>query len=280
MGSLFRFLFKYRAFQLFIVLECVCFWLMVQNRSYQGIYFLHSSNSVVGKAFETSSRLSNYFFLAQTNADLAAENARLNAHLTNLQILQSSINTDTLSGSIFQQYTYKVARVINNSVSRSDNYLTINKGLADGIRPGMGVVSPLGVVGRVRSCSQHYSTIISLLHSKILISAEIKRCHAFGTVRWGGQDPFKAKLLYIARHIKPQIGDTVVSSAYSTVIPPGIHTGIIRKINLRDDDTFYEIDIELLTDFSTLSYVYIIENILKTEQDSLQAATSPQMNEQ
>lgn len=280
MGSLFRFLYKYRMFQLFLVLEMICGWLIVQNNSYQGVAYLNSSNRVVAYWLYVSNSINDYFYLRKINSDLAEENARLNFLLSRNKLSVRYANMDTMRNAALLQYDYKVAKVINNSVSQVDNYLTINKGLADGLKPGMGVVSPSGVVGRIKICSEHFSTVTSLLHTKMLISAEIQRNSAFGSVKWDGNDPFKAKLLYIARHIKPVLGDTVVTSAFSTIFPAGLPVGIVRNINIRDDDTFYNIDLQLLTDFSTLSYVYVIQNTLKAEQDSIQNLTSPKMNEQ
>ncbi|SFC61113.1 rod shape-determining protein MreC [Flexibacter flexilis DSM 6793] len=280
MGSLFKFLYKYRAFQLFLILELICTWLIVQNNSYQGVAYLNSSNRVVAYFMAISNSINDYFYLQDINRDLAEENARLNFLLSRNRLSERYAKMDTMRNAALFQYDYKVAKVINNSVSFADNYLTINKGLADGIKPGMGVVSPTGVVGRVKICSEHFSTITSLLHTKMLISAEITRSHAFGTVKWDGKDPFEAKLMYIARHIKPIVGDTIVTSEFSTIFPSGQPVGIIRKINIRDDDTFYNIDLELFTDFSTLSYVYVIQNRLKAEQDSIQNLTAPNMNQQ
>jgi rod shape-determining protein MreC len=267
-------------FQLFLVLEMICGWLIVQNNSYQGVAYLNSSNRVVAYWLYVSNSINDYFYLRKINSDLAEENARLNFLLSRNKLSVRYANMDTMRNAALLQYDYKVAKVINNSVSQVDNYLTINKGMADGLKPGMGVVSPGGVVGRIKICSEHFSTVTSLLHTKMLISAEIQRNNAFGSVKWDGNDPFQAKLLYIARHIKPALGDTVVTSAFSTIFPAGLPVGIVRNINIRDDDTFYNIDLQLLTDFSTLSYVYVIQNTLKAEQDSIQNLTSPKMNEQ
>lgn len=280
MGSLFSFLYRYRAFQLFLLLEMLCTWLIVQNNSYQGVAYLNSSNRMVAYWLYMSNSVNDYFYLGKINSDLAEENARLNFLLSRNKLSERYAKMNTMRNAALLQYDYKVAKVINNSVSQVDNYLTINKGLEDGLKPGMGVVSPSGVVGRIKICSEHFSTVTSLLHTKMLISAEIQRNNAFGSVKWEGNDPYKAKLLYIARHIKPTLGDTVITSEFSTIFPSGLPVGIIRKIKIRDDDTFYDIDVELLTNFSTLSYVYVIQNTLKQEQDSIQNLTSPYMNEQ
>jgi len=112
------------------------------------------------------------------------------------------------------------------------------------------------------------------LHSKMLISAEITRIHASGSLKWGRTDPDRANLEFIARHIKPKLGDTITTSEFSNILPAGIHVGIIKKIQLKDDATFYNIEVDLATDFSTLNYVYVIENKLGEEKDSVQFKTT------
>lgn len=275
MGGLIQFLIRIRLFLLFFLLEGVSIYMLIQNNTYPGIAYLNSSNEVIASVMETTGQIKDYFLLGVVNDELAAENARLNVRLKALELEMDRRYIDSLKDTSLAKYQYLVARVVNNSVSREDNYLTINKGSLDGILPGMGVLSPNGVVGRIKQVSARYSTITSVLHRNQLVSAKIKRLNAFGTLRWKGGDPFKANLEYIARHIKPKIGDTVVTSSYSTVFPEGMMIGRIKKATVGDDETFFNIEVELSTDFATLTYVYIIENRQKLEQDTLEALNDP-----
>lgn len=278
MGALFRFLFEYRLFFLFVILELVSFWLVVNKNLKQKNAFLTSSNEVAASIMSVSDAITGYFSLGIENEKLANENARLNALLIKSQQTIQRMAMDSIRVPEFlNQYHFIVAKVINNSVSRPNNYITLNKGTADGIKPGMGIISPKGVVGRVMICSHHFATATSLLHSKMLISAQISRINASGSLKWEGDDPDKASLDFIARHLKPKVGDTIRTSEFSNILPEGIHVGIIQKISLKDDATFYEIEVDLATDFSTLNYVYIIENKLKAEQDTLQVQTTGQV---
>ena len=104
----------------------------------------------------------------------------------------------------------------------------------------------------------------------MLISAEISRIHAAGSLKWGGENPDVANLEFVARHLKPKVGDTIRTSEFSNILPEGIHIGKIKRIRLKDDATFYSIEVDLATDFSTLNFVYVIENKLQAEKDSLQ----------
>lgn len=277
MGALLRFLFEYRLFFLFVLLEVISFWLIVNKNARQNIAYLNSANVVSARLMAFSDAITGYFSLVQENDKLANENARLNALLVNKeQVLQKLIMDSLKRPEDLSQYRFIVAKVINNSVSKPNNYITLNKGRLEGIKPGMGIISPQGVVGRVMACSPHFSTATSLLHSKMLISAEISRINASGTLKWGGSDPSKANLEFVARHLKPKRGDTVRTSEYSNILPEGIHVGVISKIELRDNATFYNIEVDLATDFSTLNFVYVIENQMKLERDTLQVQTSGQ----
>jgi len=278
LGSLFRFLFEYRLFFLFVFFEILSFWIVVNKNEKQKIAFLNSSNEFVGNIMSVSDAVTGYFGLAQENAKLAAENARLNSLIVKSQQVIQKMAMDSLSvPQMPNQYNFIVAKVINNSVAKPNNYITLNKGKLDGIRIGMGIISPQGVVGRVMVCSDHFSTVTSLLHSKMWVSAEVSRIHTSGTLKWGGTNPNVANLDYIARHLTPKIGDTVQTSEFSSVLPEGIHVGIIRKISLRNDATFYNIEVELATDFSSLNFVYVIDNKLKAEKDTLQLQTTGQV---
>ncbi len=277
MYSLFQFLYRNRAFLTFVLLEVISFWLIVNDRSYLGAKFFNSSNRITATVLTTSSNVSDYFSLGQVNAQLAEENRQLHETLLNrvpegiTPIRVDSVNIDTIN------YVYEMlaARVINNSTRRTNNYLTINKGADDGIEPGMGVVGPQGIVGKIKYTSSHFSSVISLLHTEFLISSAIKRNQVFGTLRWTAGDPLYAELQYIPRHVALQIGDTVVTSGFNTIFPEGYQAGTIADFNISDDATFYNVKVKLATDFYSLKYVYVVKNMEAAEKDSLEQVTMP-----
>jgi rod shape-determining protein MreC len=281
MGGLFVFLYRIRQLLVFLGLEALCIYLIVTNNAFQGVVWLHSSNAMVASTMEMNNKVVGYFDLADQNAKLAAENAILKQVLSKreLQLQGMVVDTltnkllDTLGGSMTNKYKYRVAKAINNTVSFVNNYITIDKGTADGVRPGMGVVSPTGIVGKVLLCSEHYSTVNSLLHSSFTPAVAISGSNATGNLQWKGNDPKVINLEFIARHLKPKIGDTVLTSSTSDIFPAGLPVGRIKKVNLRENDTFYEIEVDLATDFSTLGYVYLIDNTLAKEKNELEDET-------
>lgn len=276
MQSLFLFIFRYRAFLFFLGLEALCGWLIIRNNYYQSAAFFNSSNHYAAQMLKFSNSIHEYLDLKQVNASLARENARLNSLLyQNKQQFSypNAIKIPTKDTLVIKKYKFMIAKVINNQTKNVNNFITIDKGTADGIRPGMGVISPAGVVGKVKASSKHFSTIISLLNSHSFVTGKIQKNSAFGPIQWEGTNAHNAKLLNISKHIKLAKGDTIVTSGYGLIFPEDILIGTVNQAIARADETFYEIDINLSTEFDRLTYVYVIDNVLKQEQDSLQQQT-------
>jgi rod shape-determining protein MreC len=175
------------------------------------------------------------------------------------------------------EYPLVPARVLNNSLRAVDNYLTLNVGTADGVQPGLGVLSAYGVVGQVKSASEHYATVFSLLHSKMAVAAKIKRDGTFGSVKWPGEDYSYALLDYIPRQNRLVRGDSVVTSGFNAIFPEGVFVGTVESFVKEPDKNFWTVRLKLGVDFSRLTYVYVVHNRPRTERDSLEAAlTAPE----
>jgi rod shape-determining protein MreC len=263
-----QFLYNLRSFLLFILLEIIAIWLLVENNSPQGAAFFNSSNAVVGSVLETQSDVRDFFSLAEANEALVGENSRLLEQLNSLKVEPDSIELN-LDSTLTAQFEFRGARVISNSLRYAQNHITLNKGSNEGVKPGMGIFNELGVVGRVKSVSKNYSVGISLLNNGLLISSLIKSTGDFGSINWDGVDSQKARLLYVPRHVQAQVGDTVVTSGYSAVFPRNINIGVISSVVQSGDPNYLDIEVKLTTDFSKISYVYLVENTMANELDSL-----------
>lgn len=284
MGQLFAFLYKYRAFFTFLTLELLCIWMIVRNNNYQRAAYFNAASGFVGNINERTNNISDYFSLKKVNSDLAEENAGLRALLlqltkTPLDSLKTfDIDTDTTDA---VQYKLIAAEIVDNSIRLSHNFFKINKGSKDGIRPGMGVISQKGVVGKIRSASENYSSGISLLNSKNQISAKIKGSNRMATIQWDGdgRNPRVAKLLYVTREVNVQIGDTILTSSFNAVYPKDIMIGTVASVKPDQNQRDLEIEVALSVDFGTLAYVYVIENIYKDEEDSVSLNNPVDFNE-
>ncbi|MBM3401661.1 MAG: rod shape-determining protein MreC [Bacteroidetes bacterium] len=270
MRNLWLFISKHNAFFLLVFFFTISLIIFMSNNSFQRASVWNSSNQLVGKAYERANEFRSYLSLAKTNDSLAAENARLRNQFKT-SFYDESIQKVIVKDSIFKrQYSYIVAKVINNSVHQKNNYLTINRGSKHGIRKGMGVTASSGVVGIVLNVSENFSTIRSLLHSETKISASVDG--NIGSLIWGegNFDSRFAILKDIQSHLVIKRGTRVVSSEFS-LFPPGTNIGYATESETRDPNNALNIRVKLDTDYAKLQYVYVIINLLAEEQLSLEA---------
>jgi rod shape-determining protein MreC len=274
MERLLKFIYEYRAFFTFLLLELLCAWMIIRNNQYQGATYFNSSNRVAANLLAFSQGMREYFSLRVTNQKLAEENAVLRTLLEQREQRIAEQKIPALNDTLIEKrFEYISAKVIANSTQFYKNYITIDKGRNHGIRPGMAVLSAAGAVGKVKSVSDHYAVLISLLNTDDMVSATIKRTENFGTIQWEGTDIRLTNLRYIPRHASPRVGDTVITSGYNAVFPKGVMIGTIRECILKEDAPFWSIHVELSQDFSKLAFVSVIKSNLKKEKDSLELAT-------
>ena len=272
MRSLFRFLLRNYFLMMFLALEAISLVLMVSFNNYQRVQFFNSSNELTGAIYEKFSHFDDYFSLSRTNARLSAENASLRKELQRRIMLQEKyppINkSDTVDA---PAYIFTSAKVISNSVNKTFNYITLNKGSRQGIKPDMGIICDQGVVGVITNVSPNYSTGLSLLNRRLSIPAKITKNNYFGALVWDGEHYNTANLKEIPFHIMVNVGDTVVTSGYSNIFPEGIMIGTITKYDVESGTNFYNIKVELSTNFKTLKYVNVVQNTKRPEQVKLES---------
>jgi rod shape-determining protein MreC len=273
MLELFVFIGRYRKFILFVLLEVLSFWFIVDNNNYWGVEYFNTANALVAKSTGLSNAARDYVNLREVNVKLSEENRFLTQQLVQLQQKkpnQAPINykADSVFFSRFKFVT--IAKVIESTTSQADNYITIDKGLADGVRVGMGVVTPTGVVGKVKICNENYSIITSILHSQSMISTRLTQSGEIGPAQWESTNPSVLQLNDVSRYKKVLKGDTAVTSDYNAVFPPGILVGYVQKVAINKNQTDFDIQIKLATDLTKLSYVFLVDNKLLKNQESLQ----------
>ncbi len=274
MERLFNFVYRYRAFFTLLSLEIFCVWLIIQNNQYQSTKYFNSSNRLVAQMNEASQNVRNYFYLANINSSLAEENSLLRKKLEKSERTVQFFNLKQIKDSAqFTQFDYVSAKVVNNTTKYYKNFITINRGADAGIEAGMAAISEGKVVGKVKSVTNHYAVLISLLNLDEQVSCMIKRSGYFGTVQWDGINSSVVSLKYIPRHVHPVVGDSIVTSAYNAIFPEGIFIGKIKEFNLKDEAPFYDIKVTLGLDFANLAFVDVIKSRLKKERDSVEQIT-------
>jgi rod shape-determining protein MreC len=273
MRNLIFFIYKYHVFFLFFILEVIAFVIVYRFNNYQKASFLNYTNGIASNFYNGVSNTQEYFNLRRINDSLQLENARLRNQQLN-SYYQNNVSITSINDTVFkQQYQYIAAQVVNNSVIKRNNYITLNRGRVHGIEEKLGVVSDNGVVGIVMNVSSHYCTVLSLLNSNSNISAKIQKNGAFGAVKWDGGDPTVAKLLDVNKHVPIEVNDLVVTSNFSKIFPDDLPIGKIKEHSLDAGDNFHTIKLELFTDFSTVTNVYVIKNLFKYEQQALEEKT-------
>jgi rod shape-determining protein MreC len=270
MKNILLFVYRNHVFFVFLLLELVSFSLIVNNNTYHRGSMLSSSNQMVGNIYDLNNGITEYFRLKSINDELAVENAALRSLLKESKYISSSRIYGVTDSVSRQHYTYVPAKVINNSTDRRSNYLTIDHGILQGVEPEMAVISSNGIVGIVKDVSKNFASVISVLHKNSSISAKVADTEYIGSLVWGGGDPKVAQLKDIPNHVQLAEGMLIQTSGFSSMFPSGISIGTIRSFNVKQGDNFYSIEINLLTDMSSVSMVYVVNNLMRLEQVELE----------
>lgn len=260
---------KYSRLMLFLLLLGISLFFIYRFNRYQRVLIFNAANETAGSAFAMYADAREYLNMRKTNRLLAEENAALRAQLLNdkYKIYNKWVNSDT---TYKQVYRYIPAQVINNSVDKANNYVTLNVGSVHGVKPDMGIISPDGVVGVIKSVSDHFSVGISLLHRKSQLSTRLRGSSFFGSLTWQGTDESTLMLEYIPSYAEVKPGDTVETTTYSSIFPQGIPIGIVKSFEVDADEGYFRIKVKPISEFRKLGSVYVVDYELKQEQLNLE----------
>ena len=278
MRTLIQFLINNTFFFIFLILEIFSISLIVNFNEFQKSSFLSSSNRFVGELYRINNLTTEYFNLRDKNEQLSSENAKLLNRILflegKLELKESKISDtatiDTTNIVPEKNYHYFSAKVINNSTNKLRNFITLNKGYKDGVREDMGVVSDQGVVGVVSNVSEHFSVVISILNPKAKVSCKFKKNNYEGSLVWDGIDYRYAKLEDISEHVQIKKGDTIITTGFSSIFPENIPVGVVKRFKKHPENSYYDIDVKLFTNFKVLSHVKVIDYYYKKEQANLE----------
>ena len=272
MKEIIKLILKYHFTIIFILLEVISFSLIVLHNNYQRTVFSGYTASFFGTISSIVTTVDDYFYLKVTNDKLVAENTELKNKIEELKAINREIQTDTLwqgIDSISTDYIYKTAEIINSSFNKTKNYITINKGTLEGINSEMAVCSGDGVIGFVERVSRHYAKVLPLINANLRVSAKIKKNGYYGSLQWDGNDYRYSFLNDIPFHVNAEVGDTIVTSGFSSIFPEGKLIGFVESVN-KETANFLTIKVKLATDFKKISDVYVIANTRKQEQQQLE----------
>ena len=263
MRDLFNFIAKNVHWLLFLLLLFLSITLLIKNNQFQRSKYLSATREFAGNIYTASNFFQSYMNLKSTNEDLTKKIAELETEVFTYRKTLNQIHDSAII------YQFIPAQVVNKSASKLENYITLNKGSNDGVEQGMGVVSANGIVGVVMTTSSHFSIVIPVLNPKFRLNCKLKSNYSSPLV-WDGKDAQYASLPEIPRHAVFEIGDTVVTSGYSAIFPPGIPVGSIKSAQRGKDDNYNSLSIKLFADFYTLNEVMVVKNKYQQEQLELQ----------
>lgn len=280
MGNLLEFLVRYKYWLVFLMLEAVSLVVMFRFNSYQGSVFLTSANAVSGTYYSAVSGITSYLNLKSVNRQLSSDNVRLQQRINQLENELNALIADSLPLAGLEASNKLIdAEVVNSTLHRNANLLTINRGTADGVHPEMGVVCSAGVVGIVALASDHYSIVMPLINVDSHISCRLKDSEYFGTMQWEHGDAMISYVTDIPRHANVECGETVETNGFSDIFPAGLPIGEVVDFTSSSDGLDYLLRVKLYVDFSTLRDVSVIADYVNEERKMLEKEAESLSNE-
>jgi rod shape-determining protein MreC len=284
MRNIFLFIRRYLNFLFFLLLQVIALSMLFRYNRFHEAAFMDVAKELTGGLYDKVNNTEYYFHLKRTNDSLIHENERLRNMLrsnfespdSSAKIVRDTIPYDTLGH--YRKFLWREAKVSNNSTSTQNNYITIHRGENQGVKKDMGVVSGSGVVGVVVNTSPNYATVMSLLHRSSKLSGSLKKTGETGTLLWNGDSPLFLTFIGVPKSAKVTRGDTIVTSQYATRFPPSV-IGTVYNIAEDPSTGFYTLTIKPATNFYSLQYVYVVENLQAEEQKKLEDDTKKKVNE-
>ena len=270
MYKLIEFLRRIYVVLLFIAIEAIALSHYAHSSYYTQAKILSRAHSVAGGIQSSIFGVKHFFTLRSENETLTQRVAELESELAQYRGKQADDATDALTmegidpeiAESLSQYRYTTARIISNSISRSRNFITLNRGFMHGVVNNMAVISPSGMmVGYVVGCSERYSVVLSVLNTDFRTSGKVAGDEHFGSISWSGKSPYKVEMNDLSKHADIEVGDEVVTAGLSHFFPEGIKIGYVEKYEINDTQTSYHATIRLAADMTKLNNVILIENV-------------------
>lgn len=268
MRDLLRFFLRQRDNILFLFLLLFSLSLVVNGNMHQRAQVISSSRSAVGNVYQWRSELTEFAGLRTVNKALAEALAlEREKHLVGAPADSGTVVVDSVRSTLFR---FRTARVINTSVHKERNYLTLDRGSNDGILADQGVVGAHGIVGVVRESSPRFAVVVSVLNHEFSTSIKLAKSGHFGLYKWNTHDPTTASMLDVAKHVPVAVGDTVVTRG-DGIFPADVPVGVVELVENDPGSNFHHIRFRLSEDMTRTGYVQVTEDLHRAERDSLEA---------
>ena len=270
MRNVFAFFYRIRAELLFLLLLMLCINGLYRSGAMQRAAIAKSTANISGSVYSFRHGISSYL-------NLRDENIRLNKALQELRNKDSqSFNIITAEQFEYnddlyrQSYLYRPAEVINSSINKPRNSITIDLGENHGVKIGNGIISVDGVVGVVTKTSSNYAIVMPVINTQFRASVEIKHKSFFGLLKWSGKSPRYASIYDMADYADVKVGDTVITRGASAIFPRGIDVGVISEIERKPSLGKLDVRVKLSVDFARLRNVAVVDHVYKEELQNLE----------
>lgn len=273
MRKLIQVILQHYVFGLFLLLELIGFMLLVEYNTYQQISYLSWVNEVTGGLNQRVANITQHFSLVEDNALLAQENALLRTNMKSAYLNVDNTFNPWIDTVYHQNFNYREAQIINNELSKQDNFIMINKGALAGVKQGMGVVNSFGIVGIVTDVSSHYAVVMSVLNSSFQVGVRLKNQEYFGLLDWNGKSLNHATLNNIQQFVLVTKGDSVETLGASGIFPEGLPVGVVDSVTAIEESNTWEISVKLSANIQKAKHVYVVENLFQEEIKELEEAT-------
>lgn len=255
---------------LFLILQGISLFALVRFNNYHQSVFFSTSSTVNGEILAVRKNIISYFSLKSENQRLKEENIILRTRGTENFIFITNDTFNVFDKNREWQYSYMPAKVIYNNIRKEKNFFTVDLGRKNGVKKGMGVISPVGVAGLIVDVSEHFSVAMSVLNSDFVLTPKINGEVRYGNVNWNGKDPRVVQITKVSDHYDIGVGHEVTTTEFGHYFPQNIKIGNIKSVEKSPNGKYWDIDVELSTDMSQLGEVYIIRNFFKEELEELE----------
>lgn len=260
---------NFKEYIVLVLLIVISFILLSQNQS-SGIKTVRtiafgtfaSVTSVFNNVFNMGSLRSENEKLRQINAELMLQISRLREYgitgdeLKGLLSLKDTTNLPLIPGSI-----------VSKSISKAQGNVTINLGIADGVEPGMPVITHQGLVGIISSVSDNFSIARTLQNVDLKLTVKSERTREHAVMKWNGES---LVMINIPKTFQIQPGDRIVSSELSSIIPVPVPVGVAGEFGSVETGIFNEIIITPFVDFFRTEHVFVLGIVNSKQIDDLE----------
>ncbi|MBE7477665.1 MAG: rod shape-determining protein MreC [Ignavibacteriales bacterium] len=260
---------QFREYLVLILLVIISLSLLTQNNNPQ-------VQKVRALAFGSFASVTAIFYdlfnitqLKKENLALRELNAELMLQMSILR--EQGILNSELKGMLAMKDTISLplmpANIVSKSLSITQNTITINAGINRGIKPGMPVISYRGLVGIVQSCSENFSIIRTIKNVDLKLTVKNEKNRLNGIMKWDGE---KLLIVDVPRTFDFDIGDRIVTSDISSIIPVPIPVGVVSKIEEDKSGLLSLIQINPFEEVLSVEAVFVLMQVENVEKNNLE----------